>query len=328
MGSILTIALIGLAQITAGVFLAACTLGTGLMLAKGLISEEISDLITAVKAGIQGGFSWAEWGLQKAISLAVSLICAGWDAIKKGFTAVKETAQNRGSATTVLGKQGMKVAMQRVGLELGKRVAKDCVNALVNYGVDQLIVKNIEEEIAKKVTEKVSRFLEQNTLAQAALALDLKNENNHWQNLLLQEGLALLAVEKYNTEVYSQLLTNQGVLRPSHARSLRMAREKYTAYKKQHERLKGISGLTQTISKERKKLEKQLLYWSTKQKFLNSYYDGAQSTEEHVYTVNFNYEHYHISGVCTYQPHIVGAYINYVFHDWARGLLYDTWRRM
>jgi hypothetical protein len=53
------------------------------MLAKELISEGISDLITAVKAGIQGGFSWAEWGLQKAISLAVSLISAGWDAIKR-----------------------------------------------------------------------------------------------------------------------------------------------------------------------------------------------------------------------------------------------------
>lgn len=76
--------------------------------------------------------------------------------------------------------------MQRVGLELGKGVAKECVNALVNYGVDRLIVKNIEEEITKKMTEKVSRFLEQSTLAQAAIGLDIKNENNHWQNLLQQ----------------------------------------------------------------------------------------------------------------------------------------------
>ena len=201
--SIISIALIGLAQITAGVFLAYCTLGMGLALAKGLISEGISDLITAVKAGIQGGFSWAEWGLQKAISLAVSLICAGWDAIKNGFAAVKETAQHIGRAATVIGKQGMNVAMQRVGLELGKSVAKECATALVNYGVDQLIVKNIEEEIAKKVTEKVSRFLEQSTLAQAAIALDIKNENNHWQNLLLQEGLALLAVKKDNKVLYA-----------------------------------------------------------------------------------------------------------------------------
>ena len=201
--SIIAVAIIGLAQLTAGIFIAACSLGTGLTLAKGMISEGISDLITAVKSGIQGSFSWAEWGLKKAISLAVSLISAGWDAIKKGCATVKESAQNLARSTCTVGRSGLKVAIKRAGKELGSSVAKECVNALVDYGVDKLLIKNIEELVAKKVAEKVSRSLEQSTLVQAALALDVANKNNHWQTILLQEGLALLASKKDGKVAYA-----------------------------------------------------------------------------------------------------------------------------
>ncbi len=209
--SVVAVAMIGLAQITAGVLITTCTLGIGATLGKALISEGVSDLITSVKAGIQGGFSWAEWGLQKAISLAVSLISAGWDAIKKGCKMVKETAQNLGKAVkevgkksiTELRKKGMKAAIQRVGVELGKGVAKECVNTLVNYGVDQLLMKNIEKEIATRVTNKVIDSLQKSSLIQDAMALDIKNENNYWQNILLQEGMALLEVEKESKVLYA-----------------------------------------------------------------------------------------------------------------------------
>jgi ankyrin repeat protein len=209
--SIIAVALIGLAQITAGVFLSVCTLGTGLTFAKGLISEGVSDLITAVKSGIQGSFSWAEWALQKTISLAVSLISAGWDAIKKGCTAIKETAQNVGRTAAELGKKGIKAAWQRVGAELGKGIAKECANALVNYGVDELLIKNIEKKIEKDVTEKIMHYLAQSTLVKAALALDVKNNSNYWQNLLQQEGMALLATTKDNKVLYALKEIAKGV---------------------------------------------------------------------------------------------------------------------
>jgi hypothetical protein len=105
----------------------------------------------------------------------------------------------------------MKVAMQRVGLELGKSVAKECVNALVNYGVDQLLMKNIEKEIAARVTEKVIQSLMQSSLVQAACALDVKNKNNHWQNLLLREGMNLLAEKKDHKVLYALKEVAKGV---------------------------------------------------------------------------------------------------------------------
>jgi hypothetical protein len=105
----------------------------------------------------------------------------------------------------------MKVAMQRVGLELGKSVAKECVNALVNYGVDQLLMKNIEKEIAAKVTEKVIQSLMRSSLVQAACALDVKNKNNHWQNLLLREGMNLLAEKKDHKVLYALKEVAKGV---------------------------------------------------------------------------------------------------------------------
>ena len=209
--SIIAVTLIGLAQLTAGVFITVCTLGTGMSLGKALISEGVSDLITAVKAGIQGGFSWAEWGLQKAISLAVSLISAGWDSIKKGCKAIKGTVQNVGRVAAEMGKKGIKVAMQRVGVELGKGIAKECVSALVNYGTDQLLMKDIEKEIEKKVTTKVTQALKQNQWVQRALALDVKNKNNYWQNFLLQEGMALLAVKKQDKVLYALKEVAKGV---------------------------------------------------------------------------------------------------------------------
>ncbi len=209
--SILAVALIGLAQITVGVLLMTCTLGSALMVAKGFISEGISDLITSVKAGIQGSFSWAEWGLQKVISLAVSLVSAGWNAIQNGCKAIKEAVQNLSRVTVEMGKEGMKLAMQRVGLELGRGVAKECVNTLVNYGVDKLVAENIEKKIAAAVTEQVTHSLEQSAWVQVALSIDVSNKDSHWQNLLQQEGLALLALQKDSKLVYALQEIAKGV---------------------------------------------------------------------------------------------------------------------
>ena len=132
---------------------------------------------------------------------------------------------------------------------------------------------------------------------------------------------------KTSTEVSTQLLTDQGILGPTDARYVRHAEGKYASYLERYELLKGVSELTRSITQERKRVEKQLIYWDVKRRFYGQFYNrDVEKTERHRYTINFNYEYYHTSGVWTYQPHVVGADINYIFHDWARGLLYGTWR--
>ena len=128
--------------------------------------------ITAVKASISGKFSWAEWGLQKAISIAVSLVSAGWDAIARSCTAIKNTVKNVAKLGTELGKKGINVALKQVGLALGKGIAKECVTALVNYGVDKTLVADIEKHIAQDVSEKITKALANNQLVRQAIALD------------------------------------------------------------------------------------------------------------------------------------------------------------
>jgi hypothetical protein len=132
---------------------------------------------------------------------------------------------------------------------------------------------------------------------------------------------------KTSTEVSAQLLTDQGTPGPTDARYVRHAEGKYASYLERYELLKGVSELTRSITQERRRVEKQLIYWDVKRRFYSQFYNrDVEKTARHRYTINFNYEYYHTSGVWTYQPHIVGADINYIFHDWARGLLYGTWR--
>jgi len=187
---VITVALLGIVQIAAGVLTMATTGG---LFGVGLIQEGVSDLITALKSTITGKFSWAEWSLQKSISFAISLISAGWTAFKDGcsslFAGVKTAVT---SATTVLTREGLKIAMQQVALEIGKGVAKECVKELANYAIDSTVIADIERDLAKRVQGQITRSLEGNELVMKGLALDQKNKSNQWQQAIIKEGMDLL----------------------------------------------------------------------------------------------------------------------------------------
>lgn len=187
--SICAVALIGLVQIAAGVLVTACTAGLS---GSGLIGEGVSDLITSGIAAIQGKFSWVEWGIQKAISVAISLASSGWNAVKQGCKNLKNAFKSVGVLATQLGKEGLNVAAKQVGLALGKGIAKEAVMALANYGAEKTLVADLEQQIAEKAEKTITQALCNNPLVQAALAQDLQHKNNHWQEILIQEGLELL----------------------------------------------------------------------------------------------------------------------------------------
>lgn len=121
--SIVSVALIGLAQMAAGFMIVACTAGA---LGSGLISEGISDLITAVKSAITGSFSWAAWAIQKAISIAVSLISAGYGALKSGWQSATNTVKDLVGKTAVGASQsGINLAIKETAMAVGKGAAKE-----------------------------------------------------------------------------------------------------------------------------------------------------------------------------------------------------------
>ncbi|MEL6152711.1 MAG: hypothetical protein AAFQ78_01660, partial [Bacteroidota bacterium] len=195
--SIIAVALIGIAQIAAGTLTVLYTAGA---CGWGLIQEGISDITTAIRSAIDGTFSWAQWAIQKAISLAVSLCCAGIDALKiLGSGAAKAAGKAAGET---VGKLSAKELLKRVALEVGKGVAKDFGSQLVEYGLNQFVVNDVEKYIAEKVSARVLQSLEQSTFVQNALSLDCQTGGNYWQQKLIQEGLAILRGDQDSTGMH------------------------------------------------------------------------------------------------------------------------------
>ena len=125
----------------------------------------------------------------------------------------------------------------------------------------------------------------------------------------------------------SMSLATEDVLGPTDYRYVRQAEEKYASCLKRHEFLKGVSALSRSITQERRRVEKQLIYWDAKRRFYSQFFNrDAKTKAKNVYTVRFDYEYYHNSGVFTYQLNRIGSDPNYVLYEWAILLMHDTWR--
>ena len=75
------VAMIGLAQIIGGLLLIAFTAGAASQIGKAFMMEGVKDMVYATSAGIKGSFSWKDWGIQKAISLALAIATFGMSAL-------------------------------------------------------------------------------------------------------------------------------------------------------------------------------------------------------------------------------------------------------
>ncbi|CAM2724787.1 unnamed protein product [Rotaria socialis] len=195
--SVIGLTAIGLAQVVGGAALAVFTLGAGSSIGMGLLTEGISDLITAVKDGIiNRDFSWVSYGIQKAISLTVSLVCAGFGAIKDAAKTAIAGAKQVGSIVTKVStetvKKGWIIAAKAIGVELGKGVAKEVVTQLVDYGVNKALMPSIKDEIINRVEGPIQNALLKNPLIEKMLRLDGKNRNCFYQNLIKQKAMELL----------------------------------------------------------------------------------------------------------------------------------------
>ena len=207
--SVIGMALIGIAQIIGGAALTVFTLGGGASIGAGLISEGIGDLITTVKDGIIGrSISWAAWGIQKAISLTVSLVCAGLKAIKDvakvAVSGIKQAVSVGTNAVTGVVKEGWKLAAKKLGTELGKQVGKELVKTIADYGVDKLLIPKIEETIKEKVENKITEYLKNNDKVKEMLELDGQKRDSYYQSQIKQKAMSILYPK---SQIESPLLT-------------------------------------------------------------------------------------------------------------------------
>ncbi|XP_064797117.1 uncharacterized protein LOC135517002 [Oncorhynchus masou masou] len=81
---------IGMCQVILGVLVCSLSFGSATQIGLNLISEGVSDMIEGISGMISGTFDWAQWAISKSISIGMSLLSAGFSAIKKvAITAYK-----------------------------------------------------------------------------------------------------------------------------------------------------------------------------------------------------------------------------------------------
>jgi ankyrin repeat protein/preprotein translocase subunit SecA len=199
--SICAVALIGLVQIAAAVV---ATLGTAGAMTMQLLSSGISDLITAITSAISGEFSWKDWGISKAISIAVSIISfgisEGWSKIKEGIKGLKESIKTGIKEVRKMaskkGAQAVKKALikqaKSVACELGKGVGKACTIMLVRHGVQESLGEILEEKITQAVSQSIMQSVLNNELIRKAMAHDTAQGRDYWAQILIKEGLSML----------------------------------------------------------------------------------------------------------------------------------------
>ncbi|XP_035272931.1 uncharacterized protein LOC118226995 [Anguilla anguilla] len=169
----LVVFFLGVAQIVGGALLTAITFGTLAQVGMGLITEGISDCITGIESMITGEFSWQSWAIDKAISIAISLIGFGiGKLVSKGFKASKTLMKGFGKQLKAMpkfftsqAKEGFSVTMKTNMKNAVKVTAKKIIEESVGYGIgmaEDEIISKILEEIEKEVKKGISDEVKSN----------------------------------------------------------------------------------------------------------------------------------------------------------------------
>ena len=169
--SIIAVATLGTLQIIAGGVLIAT--GFGLSVGMGFISEGLSDMFTAYRAYSNRQFHWTDYCKQKAISLVISAISAGYgnlkDAAKGAGTitseATKEGLEQAGSCLVQNGKTAgeqllktgknlKSLVFKCTGVKAGEAVVREGLNSGVQY-LTNLSLDLVKPQISESIQQRV-----------------------------------------------------------------------------------------------------------------------------------------------------------------------------
>ncbi|CAF3770075.1 unnamed protein product, partial [Rotaria sp. Silwood1] len=198
--SIIAVGLLGIAQAVVGAALIVFTAGAAIQIGTMLLSEGIGDMITAIKSAIIGEFSWEEYAIQKAISIAITIATCGMPALKETGQGIKSGLKgcvNIVKSTAVGGKelvgQFTKEGWVLVGKQIGQAFVKAGTKEILKTVLDKTILaqlsKRINEEISEHIQERVNNEIKDNQIIKEFLTVDaaLRRTNtchNEVENLL------------------------------------------------------------------------------------------------------------------------------------------------
>ncbi|CAF3803372.1 unnamed protein product [Rotaria sp. Silwood1] len=198
--SIIAVGLLGIAQAVVGAALIVFTAGAAIQIGTMLLSEGIGDMITAIKSAIIDEFSWEEYAIQKAISIAITIATCGMPALKETGQGIKSGLKgcvNIVKSTAVGGKelvgQFTKEGWVLVGKQIGQAFVKAGTKEILKTVLDKTILaqlsKRINEEISEHIQERVNNEIKDNQIIKEFLTVDaaLRRTNtchNEVENLL------------------------------------------------------------------------------------------------------------------------------------------------
>ncbi len=159
----LIVFILGVAEIVGGVLLTVFTAGAAAQFGMGLIAEGISDCIAGIEGMITGEFSWADWAISKATSIALSLVTggvsrlasSGLKAIKSGYKAAKQAGKTLKSIPKMVSSTTKNAAKANLKTA-AKHVAKEAVMQGISYGTSKVL--NIAvDEVTKLIGENLKK---------------------------------------------------------------------------------------------------------------------------------------------------------------------------
>lgn len=164
----LAVFILGVAQIVGGCILCACGLPN---IGNALISEGVSDLVQGMMGMITGQFSLADWAQSKLISLAISLLTAGLQALNNASKVA-----------------GTLTKMQK----FAKAVAKACTDIVLQVGCEMIskygigdLMAYMNDAITKSLKPKIKE-----SLNIEAIKVKLKQLRKEKGNMAYKEALA------------------------------------------------------------------------------------------------------------------------------------------
>ncbi|XP_053544655.1 uncharacterized protein LOC128635615 [Bombina bombina] len=164
--------ILGALQVLAGIVVWVVSCGAATQFAMGLISEGISDMIAGVEGMIKGTFDWAQWAISKAISIALSLVTAGFSLLQKAGKAVLTVAKDLIQGTKTLSTVAKEIAQSGKALISSfAGTIKTVASSVSKETVTQSIKTFASNATAKEALKKGAAFSGKELLKETTMKL-------------------------------------------------------------------------------------------------------------------------------------------------------------
>ncbi|CAF0908084.1 unnamed protein product [Brachionus calyciflorus] len=162
------------------------------------LDENIKEIAYPIETSI-------EELIRRAISLTVSIVCAGFSAIKDVAKILCAGVQSACKIMNFTIKVGWKLAFKVIGKTIAKKIAQNMVNKLVDYGLNKTLVPVLEEKIFNLIKKPIQDALEKNVDFCYLYKIDCANRNLAYCNLVIRKALELLNPKNDEQGAFSQI---------------------------------------------------------------------------------------------------------------------------